>query len=97
MMIEGKAARCRWTGYFEEQSNVKGGEQASVVAIGSDRRMPEIGRLNDGGVESYEVVEEMSKIKDGKAPGLNQYAVEFFRKGGRNMVGCLVRLLNCCF
>ena len=27
------------------------GVQASIVAVGSDRRMPVFGRLNDGGVE----------------------------------------------
>ena len=34
-----------------------------------DRRMPVFGRLNDRGVESYEVEEGMSKIKGGKVPG----------------------------
>ena len=32
--------------------------QASVVAVGGDRRMPVFGRLNDRGVESYEMDED---------------------------------------
>ena len=31
------------------------GVQASVVAVGGDRRMAVFGRLNDRGVESYEM------------------------------------------
>ena len=51
MLIEGMAARHRWDEYLEELLNV----QASVVTVGSDRRMPVFSRLNDRGVESYEV------------------------------------------
>ena len=47
-----------------------------------DRMMPEFGRLYDGGVEIFEVEEEMSKMEGGRAPGLDQRAVEF-KKGGR--------------
>ena len=53
------------------------GVQASVMAVNDDRRMPVFGRLNYRGVESYEVEEGMSKMKGGKAPGLDQCAVEF--------------------
>ena len=73
------------------------GVRPSVVAVGGDRRMPVFGKLNDRGVESYEVEDGMSKIKGGKAPGLDQCAVEFLRKGDRSMVAWLVRLLNSCF
>ena len=97
MLIEEKAARRRWAEYFEKLLNVQDGVQASVVAVGGDRRMPVLGSQNVRGVESYEVEEGMSKIKGGKAPRLNQCAVEFLRKGGRTMVARLVRLLNCCF
>ena len=78
MLIEGKAARRRWAEYFEELLNVQDCVQASVVAVGGDRRMPVFGRLNDRGVESYEVEEGMSKMRGGKASGLNQYTVDFF-------------------
>ena len=71
--------------------------QASVVAVGCDRRMPVYGRLNDRGLESCEVEEGRRNMKGGKAQGLDQCAVEFLRKGGRSMVAWLVRLLNCCF
>ena len=40
-------------------------------------QIPMFGRLNDKGVESFEVEEGMSKMKDGKAPGLDQCAVQF--------------------
>ena len=73
------------------------GVQASVVAVSGHRRMPVVGRLNDRRVESYEVEEGMSKIKGGKAPGLDQCAAEFLRKGGKCLVALLVKLLNCCF
>ena len=67
------------------------------MAVGGDKRMPVFGRLNDRGVKSYEVEEAMSKVKGGKAPGLDKSAVEFLKKGGRSMVAWLVRLLNYCF
>ena len=51
------------------------GVQASVVAVGGDRRMLVFGRLNDRRMESCEVEEGMSKVKGGKAPWLNQCAV----------------------
>ena len=38
----------------------------------------------------------MNKMRDGKAPELDQCAVGFVRKWGRSMVAWLVRLLNCC-
>ena len=93
MLIDGKAARRRWAEYFEELLNVQDGVQASVVAVGGDRRMPVFGRLNDRGVESYEVEEGMNKMKGGKAPGLDQCAVEILRKGGRSMARAIDQLL----
>ena len=48
--------------------------------------MPGFGRLKDRVVESIEVEEGMSKMKGGEAPGLDQCAVEYLRKGGRSMV-----------
>ena len=54
--------------------------------------MPLFGRLNDIEVESCEVEEGMSKMKGGKAPGLDRCTGEFLRKGGRSLVGWLVRL-----
>ena len=47
------------------------GEQASIVAVGGGRKMPVFGRLNEREVESCEVEEGMSKVKEGKAPGLD--------------------------
>ena len=83
MLIEGKAARRRWSEYFEELLNVQDGVQANVVAVGSDRKMLVFGRLNDRGVESCEVEEGMCKMKSGKAPGLDQCSLEFLRKGAK--------------
>ena len=63
------------------------------MVVGGDRSMPVFGMLNDRGVESYEVEEGMSKMKGGKAPGMDQCAVEFFRKGGRRMAHTIVQFL----
>ena len=48
------------------------------MAVGLDRRMHVHGRLNDKGVESYEVEEGLCKLKGGKELGLDQCAVFFF-------------------
>ena len=60
MLIEGNAARRRWVEYFEELLNAQDSVEASVVAVDGDKRMPVFGRLNDRGVENYEVEEGMS-------------------------------------
>ena len=73
------------------------GVQANVVTAGGDRTMPVFGRLNDRGVESSKVEKEMNKIKGRRAPGLDQCALEFLRKGDRSMVAWLVQLFSCCF
>ena len=39
----------------------------------------------------------MNKVKGGKAPGLDQCAVDFLKEGRRNMVVLLLRLFNFCF
>ena len=67
MLFEWKAVRRRWAEYFPEMLNVQDGVQASTVAVGGDRRMPVFVRLNDRGVESYEVELGMSKMKGGEA------------------------------
>ena len=86
MLVEEKAVRHRWAEYFDELLNVQDGVKTNIVAVGGDRRMPVFGRLNDREVESCEVEEGMSKMKGGNAPRLDQYAVQFLRKGGRSMV-----------
>ena len=40
LLVEGKAVRHRWAEYFDELLNVQDGVQASIVAVGGDRRMP---------------------------------------------------------
>ena len=47
MLIDGKAGRRRWAEYFEKLLNVQDEEEASVVAVGGDRRIPVFGRLKD--------------------------------------------------
>ena len=74
--------------YFDELLNA----QMSVVAVGGEKRMHVFGMLNDRGVE-----EGISKIKGGKASGLDQCTVGCSRKGGRSMVAWLLRLFNWCF
>ena len=46
MLIEEETVNHRWAEYFDEFLNV----QASVVAVGGDRKMPVFGRLDDGEV-----------------------------------------------
>ena len=51
------------------------GVQANIVAVVGDRRKPVFVRLNDSGVESCDEEEGLSKMKGGKAPGIEQCAV----------------------
>ena len=67
MLVVGKTVRRRLSEYLDELMYVEDGLQASVVAVGRDRRMLVLGRLNGKGVESYEVEELMSSMKGGKA------------------------------
>ena len=86
MLVEGNAVRHRWAEYYDEMLNVEDGVHASIVAVGGDRNMSVFGRLkrlNDGVVNIYEVEEERSKMKGGKATGFDQWAVQFLKKGGR--------------
>ena len=50
------------------------------------------GTLNDGGMKTYEVKQGLSKLKDAKAPGLDQCAVEFLK-----IVAWLCRSYDCSF
>ena len=72
MLVVGNAGKQRFTEYFYGWLNLVDDIQATIAAIGGDRRMPVFGRLNDGGVESYEVEEGFNNLKDGKAPWLAQ-------------------------
>ena len=40
MLFEGMAVRHRWAEHFDEMLKVEDKVQASVVALGGDRRMP---------------------------------------------------------
>ena len=60
MLLERKAARHRLDEYFHEVLNVEDVE-ASIEALGGDRRMSVFGRLNNGGVKNYEVKEGPKK------------------------------------
>ena len=73
--------------------NVQHGVQASIVEVGGDRRMPVFSRLNDRGVESYKMEEEMSKMKGGKALGLDQCAKDFLRNRDGSMACAIIQLL----
>ena len=55
MLVERKKVRHRWAEYFDELLNMQDGEQASIVVVGGYRSILVLGRLNDIGVESYEV------------------------------------------
>ena len=76
--------------------NVEDCVQAVIEVVDGDRRMLVIGILNNVRVESYEVEEGLSEMKGGKAPGLDQCAVEILRKRGRSIVAWFVRLFNRC-
>ena len=77
MLVVGNVFRRRQAEYFDLLLNVQDGLQASIVAVGGNRRMPVFGRLNGRGEKSYEVEEGMSKMKGGKAPRLDQCTVDF--------------------
>jgi len=97
LLVCGNEVKKRWAEYFEELLNVDDEREANVVAIGSDRRMPVFGDVNDRQVEREEVQEAVKEMKTGKAPGLDGCAAECLKKGGVAVIEWLVRLLNVCF
>ena len=54
MLVDGNAVMQRWAEYFEEMLNVENDAQASIVVVVGDKMVHVFGRLNIGGVESYE-------------------------------------------
>ena len=51
----------------------------SVVAVGGDIRIPVFGRLNDIGVESYEVEEGMRKKEEWESTKVESVRSEIFK------------------
>ena len=56
-----------------------------------------LGELNERAISIEEVREAVNKMKLGKAPGLDGFPVEYFKKGGMAVLEWLVRLLNVSF
>ena len=59
--------------------------------------MPVLGDLNERAISLEEVREAVNEMKSGKAPGLDGFPVECFKKGGMAVLEWLVRLLNLSF
>ena len=56
-----------------------------------------LGDLNEREISLEELGEAMNEMKSGKAPGLNGFQVECFKKGDMAVLEWLVRLLNLSF
>lgn len=94
---EEKEVRMRWKRHFEELLNVTGEGEVDVVAVGRERPMGMMGRMNEGRINAEEVRRAVSEMKSGKAAGLDECRVECLKCGGEAMIEWLVRLLNLCF
>ena len=56
-----------------------------------------LGDLNERAISLEEVRVAVNEMKSGKAPGLDEFPVECFKKGGIAVLKWLVRLLNLSF
>ena len=81
MVKDGAEVRRRWAEYFEQVLNVADVREANINVVGN-QRMPMLGDLNERAISMEEVVEAVNEMKYGKAPGLDEFPVECFKKGG---------------
>ena len=96
ILVENEQVKGRWAEYFEALLNVRDERGAELVAVGDGRRMPMMnGR--DREIEKEEVERAISRMKEGKAPGMDGIAAECIKKGGVSVVEWLVRLFSVCF
>jgi len=97
VLCDDKSVKDRWKEYFDMLLNEEDGREANVVAVGNGRGMPNLGELNDERISRDEICKAVSKLKDGKATGMDGCAAECVKKGGATVIEWLVRLFNVCF
>ena len=73
--------------------NVADVREANINVVGN-WRMLVLGDLNERAISLEEVGEAVNEMKSGKAPGLDGFPVECFKKAGMTVLEWLVRLLN---
>ena len=96
ILVENVQVKRRWAEYFEGLLNVTEEREAEIAAVGGGRRMPTMNEM-DGEIEREEVERAISRMKGGKAPGMDGIAAECIKNGGVAVVEWLVRLFNVCF
>ena len=96
LLVDSKDVNERWGEYFENLLNVEDEREAIVAAVGNERRMPVVSGCNEE-VTFGEVLEAVRKAKGGKAAGIDEVAVECLKKGGRDIIEWLVRMMNGCW
>ena len=88
--------RRRWAKYFEQVLNVSDVREPNINAVGN-WRMLVLGDLNEKATSLEEVREVVNEIKSCKASGLDEFPVEYLKKGGMAVLEWLVRLVNVSF
>ena len=96
ILHDGIEVRRRWAQYFEQVLNVADVREANINVVGN-WRMLVLGDLNERAISLEEVREAVNEMRSGKAPGLDGFPVECFKKGGMAVLESLVRLLNLSF
>ena len=97
ILRDGVEVRRRWAEYFEQVLNIADVREASITYVVGNWRMPVLGVTNERAISFEEVGEAVNEMKSGKAPGLDGFPVECFKKGGMAVLEWLVRLLNSSF
>ena len=91
ILRDGVEVRRRWAEYFEQVLNVADVREEKINVVVGNWRMPTLGDLNERAISLKEVEEAVNEMKSGKAPGLDGFIVECFKKGGMAVFEWLVR------
>ena len=90
---DGVEVRRRWAEYFGQVLNVTDVREANINVVGN-WWMPALGDSNERAIWLEEVGEAVNEMKSSKAPRLDGFLVECFKKGGMAVLEWLVKLLN---
>ena len=96
ILRDGVEVKRRWAEYFEQVLNVADVREANINVVGN-WWMPVLGDLNERAISLEEVGEAVNEMKSRKAPELDGFPIECLKKGGRQLLEWLVRLLNLSF